>query len=131
MSRAFSRIYPRPTLAKKHAMRAPWPISANRNCRKRSPETNSLVKEEPKNPYFWEILGQIYVGHGAARKRPGPYQKSVDLTPDAPLLRGQSRGRSARHGQARVGAAALQNLKIALQQENDNTFAWYEMAQAY
>ncbi|MGD0145054.1 MAG: M48 family peptidase, partial [Rhizomicrobium sp.] len=26
---------------------------------------------------------------------------------------------------------ALQNLKIALQQENDNTFGWYEAAQAY
>jgi predicted Zn-dependent protease len=30
-----------------------------------------------------------------------------------------------------LAPAALQNLKIALQQENDNTFAWYEMAQAY
>jgi predicted Zn-dependent protease len=26
---------------------------------------------------------------------------------------------------------ALDNLKIALQQENDDTFAWYETAQAY
>ncbi|MGD0144839.1 MAG: M48 family metalloprotease, partial [Rhizomicrobium sp.] len=50
-------------------------------------ETNSLVKEEPKNPYFWEMLGQIYVDMAQPEKGVGPYQKSVDLAPDAPLLR--------------------------------------------
>ena len=30
-------------------------------------ETNSLIAEEPSNPYFQEVLGQIYLSHGQAR----------------------------------------------------------------
>jgi predicted Zn-dependent protease len=94
-------------------------------------ETNSLVKEEPKNPYFWEMLGQIYVDMAQPEKGVGPYQKSVDLAPDAPLLRISLAAAQLATDKPALAQPALQNLKIALQQENDNTFGWYEAAQAY
>ena len=94
-------------------------------------ETNSLVKEEPKNPYFWEMLGQIYVDMAQPEKGVGPYQKSVDLTPDAPLLRVSLAAAQLATEKPALAPPALQNLKVALQQENDNSFAWYEAAQAY
>jgi predicted Zn-dependent protease len=94
-------------------------------------EANSLVKEEPKNPYFWEVLGQIYVDMSQPEKGIGPYQKSVDLLPDAPLLRVSLAAAQLATEKPALAKPALDNLNVALQQENDNSFAWYEAAQAY
>jgi predicted Zn-dependent protease len=94
-------------------------------------EVNALVKEEPKNPYFWEVLGQIYVEMAQPLKGVGPYQKSVDLAPDAPLLRIALAAAQIATENPALTQAAISNLKIALQQESNNTFGWYESAQAY
>ena len=94
-------------------------------------QINTLIKRHPDNPYFWEVLGQIYVEMSQPDKGEAPYQKSVDLLPDAPLLRvSLAAAQLATEKQALV-KPALENLKVALQQENDSTFAWYEVAQAY
>jgi predicted Zn-dependent protease len=94
-------------------------------------EINTLVRQEPKNPYFWELLGQIYVEMSQPEKGVAPYQKSVDLLPDAPLLRVSLAAAQLATERSPLAAPALDNLKVALQQENDNTFAWFEAAQAY
>ncbi len=96
-------------------------------------EINILIKREPKNPYFWEMLGQIYVEMSKPDEGIAPYQKAVDLMPDAPAdpdlaRRGAARVTSQKPAMAKP---ALDNLKVALQQEVDNTFGWYEAAQAY
>lgn len=94
-------------------------------------ETNALIATNPKNPYFWELLGQIYVEMSQPRKGVAPYQKSVDLMPDAPLLRVSLAAAQLATEIPALAQPALDNLKIALVQENDNSFAWYETAQAY
>jgi len=94
-------------------------------------EINSLIKDEPKNPYFYEVLGQIYVSMGQPEKGVGPYQKAVNAQPDAPLLRVLLASAQLATDKPILAKPALDNLKIALQQENDDTFAWYETAQAY
>jgi predicted Zn-dependent protease len=94
-------------------------------------EIDALVKLEPKNPYFWEVLGQINVEMAHPDKGIAPYQKSVDLMPDAPLLRIDLAAAQLATEKPALAKPALENLRIALQQENDNTFAWYETAQAY
>ncbi len=94
-------------------------------------EINSLIKDEPKNPYFYEVLGQIYVSMGQPEKGIGPYQRAVDAEPDAPLLRVALASAQLATERPALAKPALDNLKIALQQENDDTFAWYETAEAY
>jgi predicted Zn-dependent protease len=94
-------------------------------------ETESLIKEEPKNPYFWEVLGQIYVDMAQPEKGLPPYQKSVDLLPDAPLLRIALASAQLATEKPALAQPALTNLKIALQQENDNGYGWFLAAQAY
>lgn len=94
-------------------------------------EINSLIKDEPKNPYFYEVLGQIYVSMGQPEKGVGPYQKAVNAQPDAPLLRVLLASAQIATEMPQLAKPALDNLKVALQQENDDTFAWYETAQAY
>lgn len=94
-------------------------------------ETNALIATNPKNPYFWELLGQINVEMAQPQKGIAPYQKSVDLLPDAPLLRISLAAAQLATENPALTKSALDNLKIALVQENSNTFAWYELAQAY
>jgi len=94
-------------------------------------EINSLIKDEPKNPYFYEVLGQIYVSMSQPRKGIPPYQTSVDLLPDAPELRISLAAAQIATERKEIEKTAIDNLKIALQQDNDQPFAWYEMAQAY
>ena len=94
-------------------------------------ETNALIATNPKNPYFWELLGQIYVEMAQPRKGIGPYQKSVDLLPDAPLLRVSLAAAQLATENPALTQPALENLKVSLNQENSNSFAWYETAQAY
>ncbi|MGH9808578.1 MAG: M48 family metalloprotease, partial [Terriglobia bacterium] len=89
-------------------------------------EINTLVKEEPQNPYFWEVLGQIYVQMAQPLKGIGPYQKAVTLLPDAPLIRIDLAAAQLATERPDYAKLALQNLKTAVQQESTNTFAWYE-----
>jgi predicted Zn-dependent protease len=94
-------------------------------------EINSLIKDEPRNPYFWEVLGQIYVDMSQPEKGVEPYQKAVDLLPNAPLLRISLAAAQLATEKPPLAKPALDNLKTALLQERDNEFAWYEAAQAY
>jgi len=94
-------------------------------------EINSLIKEEPKNPFFYEVLGQIYVSMSQPLKGIAPYQTSVNLMPDAPELRIALAAAQVATGQKVYEQQAVANLKIAMQQDSDNPFGWYEMAQAY
>jgi predicted Zn-dependent protease len=94
-------------------------------------EMDSLLKDEPRNPYFWEVLGQIYVSMGQPEKGVEPYQKAVDAEPDAPLLRVLLASAQLATDKPALAQPALDNLKVALLKENDDTFTWYEVAQAY
>lgn len=94
-------------------------------------EINSLIQQEPKNPYFYEVLGQIYLSMSQPEKGIGPYQKSVDLLPDAPELRVSLATAQVATENRKLEQAAVANLRIAMQQNADNPFGWYEMAQAY
>ncbi|MFL5239602.1 MAG: M48 family metalloprotease [Rhizomicrobium sp.] len=94
-------------------------------------EANTLVKLDSKNPFFWEILGQIYVEMSQPQNGILPYQKSVDLAPDEPLLRLSLAAAQIATGKPQFAKPALENLKVVLRQENNNGFAWYEAAQAY
>ncbi len=101
------------------------------DMKKAMTEIDILVKQEPKNPYFWELLGQINVEMAQPQKGLGPYQTAVNLMPDAPLLRIDLAAAQLATDTPVLAKPALQNLKIALQQESQNTFGWYEMAHAY
>jgi predicted Zn-dependent protease len=55
----------------------------------------------------------------------------VNLLPDAPELRVSLAAAQVATGRKDIEKAAIDNLRIALQQDSDNPFGWYQMAQAY
>ena len=93
--------------------------------------TNSLISDEPNNPFFYEVLGQIYVSMAKPILAIPAYQKAVDLRPNAPQLRLGLAVAQLATEDSRLASAALQNLKAASLIENDDVFTWYETAQAY
>jgi predicted Zn-dependent protease len=49
-------------------------------------EMDSLLKERPNDPYFWELRGQILFEGGHIAESVSPYRRAVGLAPDAALL---------------------------------------------
>lgn len=50
-------------------------------------EINSLIRDYPKDPYFYEFKGQMLFESSHVSEAVAPYQRAVQLKPDAPLLR--------------------------------------------
>ena len=93
--------------------------------------TNSLIADEPNNPFFYEVLGQIYVSMAKPILAIPAYQRAVELRPNAPQLRLGLAVAQLATEDSRLANVALQNLKAASLVENDDVFTWYETAQAY
>src|SRR5579871_913043 len=74
-------------------------------------EINSLIKDEPNNPYFYEVLGQINLSMARAADAIPAYQKAVNLKPMAPQLRLALATAELATENAALAPAALQNLK--------------------
>ena len=94
-------------------------------------EINSLIAEEPDNPYFLEVKGQIYVEMGRPREGMEPYRRAVEIAPDAPLLRVSYAAAMLSTEDPALTRPALTELEKSLRQDDENPFAWYEVAMAY
>ena len=92
---------------------------------------NSLIAEEPNNPYFYEARGQIYMSMAKPAQAIPDYQKSVSLRPQAPQLRLALATAQLATEDATLATPALANLKAAILVEDDDVFTWYQTAQAY
>ena len=91
-------------------------------------EIESLIAEEPENPFFHELYGQMLFESGHAQESIQHHQRSVDLLPQAPLLRiNLAMAMIATDDDAYLDDAG-QNLRVALDIEQDNAFAWYQLS---
>jgi predicted Zn-dependent protease len=90
-----------------------------------------LLTEQPDNPYLWELKGQILFEEGRPAEAISAHQTSVELLPDAPLLRiNLAHALIETHDRANLDAA-IDHLKRAMALENDNTMGWRLLSQAY
>jgi predicted Zn-dependent protease len=94
-------------------------------------EADGLIKDEPNNPYFYEVRGQIYMSMARPAMSIPDYQKSVNLRPNAPQLRLALATAQLATENPAIAGEALKNLKAAIRVEDDDMFTWYETAQAY
>ena len=92
---------------------------------------DDLISENEKNPYLWELKGQILFEFNRVALAEEPQRRSVALKPDAALLR-------INLGQTLIGLddpkkveEGVGELKRALVNESDNAVAWRLLAQAY
>jgi predicted Zn-dependent protease len=91
---------------------------------------DAMIAEAPQNPYLWELKGQIYFETGRAALAVPAHQKSVELMPDAPLLRLNLAQALLNTGNRNDLITAIDQLKQAQIHEPDG-FSWSLTAQAY
>ena len=94
-------------------------------------EANSLVAERPQDPFFLELKGQILLESGRPREALDSLREAVRIAPDQPLI-------SALLGHALISTEDPDNfeeakrvLRIAVQRDNNNPFAWYQLGIVY
>ena len=92
---------------------------------------DALLTEQPDNPYFWELKGQILFEEGRPAEAIGAHQKAVELKPDAPLLKINLAHALIETNDAANLDVAIDQLKRAVALEKDNTLAWRLLGQAY
>jgi predicted Zn-dependent protease len=93
-------------------------------------EMDSLLAEQPNNPYFLELMGQILFDNGHAAEAITYHRRSLAAAPTQPLL-DINLARALNQGGGRQGAdEAVGLLQHALAREPDNAFAWRELAQS-
>jgi predicted Zn-dependent protease len=92
---------------------------------------DALLAEQPENPYFWELKGQILFEEGRPAEAIGAHQRSVELKPDAPLLRINLAHAMIETQDAAQIVLAIDQLKRATALESDNTMGWRLLSQAY
>lgn len=91
-------------------------------------DIDSLIAEEPENPYFHELKGQILFEGGRADASVEPLEEANRLLPDQPLiLIALARSRIARDAPGDVEAGE-QELRDALIAEPNNAFAWHQLS---
>jgi predicted Zn-dependent protease len=93
-------------------------------------ELEALIDEDPANPYFQELMGQILFENGRAEESVAYHRRSLEGSPNQPLLQ-INLARALTVSGGREGATeAVQLLQAALHTEPDNAFGWRELAQA-
>ncbi|ESQ89803.1 peptidase M48 [Asticcacaulis sp. AC460] len=94
-------------------------------------DLDMLIAEQPENPYLHELKGQIYFETGRAVLAKPEHLKSVELMPQAPLLRVNLGQTLIATGDRADATQAVFHLRESLKYEEDNSFAWRQLAQAY
>jgi len=95
------------------------------------PLIDGLIAEEPNNPYFHELKGQMLFENSRVAESLPSYERSVALLPGEPLLRVSLAHAQIESGQPGLLKAAQDNLNTALTQDSGNALAWRLLAEAY
>jgi predicted Zn-dependent protease len=98
---------------------------------KANSEADALLATAPDDPYFLELKGQILLEGGNPKEAIAPLRKAVAEAPDMPMI-------AVMLGHALIAsedpnnfAEAKQVLKNAVNRDNDNPFAWYQLGIVY
>lgn len=95
------------------------------------PIIDSLIAEEPQNPFFHELKGQILFENARVAEAIEPYQKAAKLVPQSSLIRFElARVQLESNDPAQLDPA-IDNLRAALKYERDVPVIWRNLAIAY
>jgi predicted Zn-dependent protease len=90
----------------------------------------ALIAEQPNNPYLWELKGQVLFEAGRPREAEAPHRRSVELKPEAPLLRVNLSQTLLAEGDPAKLDEAIALVRRALDVEPDNALGWRLLAEA-
>jgi predicted Zn-dependent protease len=92
---------------------------------------DGLIAQEPGNPWFHELKGQILFENGRLREALPSYEQALKLRPNAALLRVELARVQIELGDPALNKTALAYLNDAVRREDRNSSAWRLLAIAY
>lgn len=92
---------------------------------------DSLIKEQPDDPFFHELKGQILFENGHSAEALPEYERAVRLLPKSGLIRVDLARAQIEMNRPDMDQKAIAHLNEALRQESDNAVAWRQLAIAY
>jgi len=93
-------------------------------------EADALLTAAPHDPYFLELKGQILLESGRPRDAIAPLREAVKLTNQPLISVLLSHALIATEDEANF-AEAEQVLRLAVQRDRENPFAWYQLGVVY
>ena len=94
-------------------------------------ETDALVAQDPEDPYFLELQGQILLESGKPTEALAPLREATQLTANQPLI-------ATLFGHALMATEDPANfkeaervLRAAVVRDRENPFAWYQLGTIY
>lgn len=95
------------------------------------PMLDQLIAEEPDNPFFQELKGQVLMEYGRGREALPYYETAVRLAPHEPLLRLGLAQVQLETEDSALNKEALRNLEEVTRIETRNPGAWRLLSIAY
>jgi predicted Zn-dependent protease len=95
------------------------------------PLIDGLISDEPKNPYFHELKGQMLFENGRIAESLAPNVEAVRLAPEEPLLRLGLARSQLESNTPPLTKAAIQSLLLVTADDPEYVFAWKQLAVAY
>lgn len=92
---------------------------------------DQLIADEPDNPYFYELKGQMLLESGKISESLEPYAKSVALAPNEPLLEVALAKAQIETNDPALTASAQAHLEAALLRDPGLADAWRLLTIAY
>jgi predicted Zn-dependent protease len=101
-------------------------------------DIDSLIRDQPASPYFYEVKGDFLMKHGQAARAVGAFRKATELSKGAPQIETQLAKAIIESGEPNLADEAVRRLKSALRGEDDSeklagTYieTWRLLSQAY
>ncbi len=94
-------------------------------------EANALLAEAPNDPFFLELKGQILLEGGKPQEAIAPLREATQRAGDTPLIASMLGHALVSTEDAKNFAEAKQVLKAAVNRDNQNPFAWYQLGIIY
>ncbi len=95
------------------------------------PLIDALIAQEPRNPFFYELKGQVLMENQRLAESLPPYRKSVELEPQSGLLRASLAQALIEINTPAYTDEALKHLEFATRQEHDAPMLWRLVATAW
>lgn len=93
-------------------------------------EIEHLLSQDPDNPYFLELLGQMLFDHGKVEASIGPHRRTTEIMPDEPIFKINLARSLVTTEDAEYVEEAITALKEALLLDKESAFAWSTLARA-
>jgi predicted Zn-dependent protease len=94
-------------------------------------EAEALLATKPDDPFFLELKGQILLEGGQPKEAIAPLRLAVKNAPDQPMIAVMLGHALIASEDPKNFAEAKQVLKQAVNRDNDNPFAWYQLGIVY